>query len=157
MFGELEFHTNNEIKPSIDEENLLIIFYFLDQMKERFSLIDYGVFSAMLVISASIGLYFAFKERHKKKISEVLLGDRKLKIFPVAMSIMASFTSVIFLLNKFLTFFKLFKIIFDIIEGNIYSRIFSRNVFVWYNVCIDWRIIFFHPAVCCSHLCSFFP
>ena len=63
-------------------------------MKERFSSIDYVIFSAMLIISAAIGLYFAWNERNKKQVAEVLLGGRKLKIFPVAMSIMASFTSV---------------------------------------------------------------
>lgn len=68
-------------------------------MVEKFSPLDYGVFIAMLIISASIGLYFAFKERDKKKVSQVLLGDRKLKIFPVAMSIMASFTSAVSILG----------------------------------------------------------
>ena len=64
-------------------------------MDGKFSYIDYAVFSLVLVLTAFIGLYFAWKERNKKNVNEVLLGGRKLKIFPVAMSIMASFTSVI--------------------------------------------------------------
>jgi Na+/proline symporter len=63
-------------------------------MDGKFSYIDYAVFSLVLVLTAFIGLYFAWKERNKKNVNEVLLGGRKLKIFPVAMSIMASFTSV---------------------------------------------------------------
>ena len=63
-------------------------------MSLTFSLVDYAVFTLMLIISALIGFYFAWKERNKKNADEMLLGGRKLKIFPVAMSIMASFTSV---------------------------------------------------------------
>lgn len=64
-------------------------------MVGRFEYIDYAVFSLVLVLTACIGLYFAWKERNNN-VDQVLLGGRKLKIFPVAMSIMASFTSVIF-------------------------------------------------------------
>lgn len=65
----------------------------------RFSVIDYLLFFLMLLISALIGFYYAWKERHKKTVDRVLLGGRKLKIFPVAMSIMASFTSAISILG----------------------------------------------------------
>ena len=63
-------------------------------MNERFSAFDYAVFALMLLVSAGIGFYFAWKERNKKNVNEILLGGRNLSIFPVAMSIMASFTSV---------------------------------------------------------------
>lgn len=63
-------------------------------MNERFSSLDYAVFGLMLLVSAGIGFYFAWKERNKTNVNEILLGGRKLNVFPVAMSIMASFTSV---------------------------------------------------------------
>lgn len=84
----------------------------------RFHLIDYLVFGAMLVFSASVGVYFGYFNKSKpkrksvheppdeesyteKKITdfgsksmlEYLLGSRKLKSFPVAMSLVASYIS----------------------------------------------------------------
>lgn len=64
-----------------------------------FSVYDYIVFAIMLGISLLIGLYYALKDRKKKTVDEFLLGGRKLKIFPVAMSILASFTSAISILG----------------------------------------------------------
>lgn len=65
----------------------------------NFSAIDYTVFGLMLAISALIGFYYAFNDRKKKNTEEFLLGGRKLQIFPVAMSILASFTSAISILG----------------------------------------------------------
>lgn len=81
----------------------------------RFHLIDYLVFGAMLVFSASVGVYFAYFSKSKNKpqadddvfdeekvksndfgsksMLEYLLGSRKLKSFPVAMSLVASYIS----------------------------------------------------------------
>lgn len=83
----------------------------------RFHLIDYLVFGAMLVFSASVGVYFAYFSKASKKqrqseiddaldneekvksdfgsksMLEYLLGSRKLKSFPVAMSLVASYIS----------------------------------------------------------------
>lgn len=80
----------------------------------RFHLIDYLVFGAMLIFSASVGVYFAYFSKSKKQqrqvddaldeekvktdfgsksMLEYLLGSRKLKSFPVAMSLVASYIS----------------------------------------------------------------
>lgn len=84
----------------------------------RFHLIDYLVFGSMLVFSAGVGVYFGYfnkskskrstdRERHddeaytekkttdfgSKSMLEYLLGSRKLKSFPVAMSLVASYIS----------------------------------------------------------------
>lgn len=81
----------------------------------KFHLIDYLVFGAMLVFSASVGVYFAYFSKSKKRqldddaldddeekvkntlgsksMLEYLLGSRKLKSFPVAMSLVASYIS----------------------------------------------------------------
>jgi Na+/proline symporter len=70
-----------------------------DETKPTFSITDYAVFIAMLVLSALIGFYYAWTERHKRTLDRILLGGRKLKIFPVAMSILASFTSAVSVLG----------------------------------------------------------
>lgn len=85
----------------------------------RFHIVDYMVFGSMLVFSASVGIYFGYfnkskskrqasNDRHRdetytddkkmtdfgsKSMLEYLLGSRKLKSFPVAMSLVASYIS----------------------------------------------------------------
>jgi Na+/proline symporter len=48
----------------------------------------------MLAICASIGVYFGFFEKKSKAIadeSDYLVGGRRMKIFPVAMSLIARY------------------------------------------------------------------
>jgi len=83
----------------------------------RFHLIDYLVFGTMLIFSAGVGVYFGYFSKSKrrsharqrsaddtqndkaksdfgsKSMLEYLLGSRKLKAFPVAMSLVASYIS----------------------------------------------------------------
>lgn len=85
----------------------------------KFHMIDYAVFVTMLVFSASVGVYFGYFNKSKSKrpstqanhhddeaytekkttdfgsksMLEYLLGSRKLKAFPVAMSLVASYIS----------------------------------------------------------------
>jgi Na+/proline symporter len=46
----------------------------------NFSIADYAVFASMLLISALIGFYYAFKDRKKNNTDEFLLGGRKLQV-----------------------------------------------------------------------------
>ncbi|KAL8583175.1 hypothetical protein ACOMHN_046559 [Nucella lapillus] len=59
---------------------------------------DYVVFGAVLAISAAIGLFAAFKHR-KATAEQLLTGNRKLPILPVAMSLTASFLSAVTVLG----------------------------------------------------------
>lgn len=75
----------------------------LEQIKihlQRFGTLDYSVFVVMLLGCVLIGIYFGFIEKKpkpsKRKCSIVsieeddyLVGGRKMKIFPVAMSLIA--------------------------------------------------------------------
>lgn len=100
-----------------------------DSLKElyRFSVVDYGVFASMLVLSAACGIYFGFfkrtvnhtpdssddecgpsrnssnNKRHttfgSSTMDEYLLGSRKLKAFPVAMSLVAGYISGVTILG----------------------------------------------------------
>ncbi|KAH9515509.1 hypothetical protein Btru_011200 [Bulinus truncatus] len=56
---------------------------------------DYLVFGVMLAISSVIGLYFGImsRKKHTASADEMLTGNRKLPVIPVAMSLGASFTS----------------------------------------------------------------
>ena len=65
----------------------------------RFHEWDYVVFGLTLLVSASIGLYYAIKDRKVKDENEFLLAGRKMAVFPVALSLLSSFISAITLLG----------------------------------------------------------
>ncbi|CAF1075479.1 unnamed protein product [Brachionus calyciflorus] len=65
----------------------------------KFHYADYIVFATMLVASAVIGIVFGWLDRKKKSTKDFLLGGGDLKIFPVGISILASFTSAIAILG----------------------------------------------------------
>ena len=46
-----------------------------------FSIPDYCVFFAMLLISALIGFFYAYKSKKVKNVDDFLLGGRKLQVF----------------------------------------------------------------------------
>ncbi|CAG4915433.1 unnamed protein product [Colias eurytheme] len=60
---------------------------------------DYVIMAATLIASVVIGLYFKFTGGKQKTNEEYLLADRNMSIFPVAVSLMASFMSAITLLG----------------------------------------------------------
>lgn len=61
-----------------------------------FSAWDYVVFSVMLLVSAAIGLYYAYVGRHGSQSSgDFLTGGRSMTAVPLAMSLSASFMSAI--------------------------------------------------------------
>lgn len=66
----------------------------------RFTVWDYVVFSGMLCVSAAIGIYYAVMGvRRKATTDDFLMGGRSMSVFPVALSILASFMSAITLLG----------------------------------------------------------
>uniref|UniRef100_A0A3Q1GBZ6 Solute carrier family 5 member 8 n=1 Tax=Acanthochromis polyacanthus TaxID=80966 RepID=A0A3Q1GBZ6_9TELE len=58
-----------------------------------FSVWDYVVFAAIIVVSAGIGLFQSFRGRKESTSAEFLLGGRQMTAVPVAMSLTASFMS----------------------------------------------------------------
>ncbi|XP_072939944.1 putative sodium-dependent multivitamin transporter isoform X2 [Epargyreus clarus] len=64
-----------------------------------FGVWDYIIMSATMIASVLIGLYFKFSGGKQKTNEEYLLADRNMSIFPVAVSLMASFMSAITLLG----------------------------------------------------------
>ncbi|CAG4992572.1 unnamed protein product [Parnassius apollo] len=64
-----------------------------------FGLWDYIIMAATMIASVAIGLYFRFSGGKQKTNEEYLMADRNMSIFPVAVSLMASFMSAITLLG----------------------------------------------------------
>lgn len=55
-----------------------------------FDAYDYIVFGAMLIVSALIGVHFAFFAKVKQNTtSEYLMGGKTMGIFPISMSLIA--------------------------------------------------------------------
>lgn len=61
---------------------------------------DYAVWVVVLVVSMAIGVYFAWAGRGRGSAQEFLTGGRKLSIFPVSMSMIASLMSSITVLSN---------------------------------------------------------
>lgn len=54
-----------------------------------FSAIDYTVLATMLSISAGIGVWFGFCNKGEQTTEEYLMGGRKMKTIPIAISLVA--------------------------------------------------------------------
>ncbi|XP_017075076.2 sodium-coupled monocarboxylate transporter 1 [Drosophila eugracilis] len=87
----------------------------------RFGIVDYTVFLAMTILSIATGLYYGWIKKTKKnvepnppnvntterstpnlgseKMDEYLMGSRNLKVFPIAMSLIASYISGVAILG----------------------------------------------------------
>jgi Na+/pantothenate symporter len=65
----------------------------------RFHWADYILFVIVLIASAAIGIYYGFTGTRQKTTSEFFLGDRNMNLFPVTISILASFISAVSILG----------------------------------------------------------
>ncbi|CAH1785524.1 unnamed protein product [Owenia fusiformis] len=68
-------------------------------MASTFHWADYIVFSAFIVVSLAIGVFYSCTGGKQKTNSEYLLADRKLHCLPTSLSLMVTFTSCITLLG----------------------------------------------------------
>ncbi|XP_059052788.1 putative sodium-dependent multivitamin transporter [Achroia grisella] len=64
-----------------------------------FGVWDYIIMVSTMIASVAIGVYFRFSGGKQKTNEEYLMADRNMSIFPVAVSLMASFMSAITLLG----------------------------------------------------------
>ncbi|XP_017285382.1 sodium-coupled monocarboxylate transporter 1 isoform X2 [Kryptolebias marmoratus] len=65
-----------------------------------FVALDYVVFALMLVVSAAVGVYFAWTDRGQTNSGDFLTGGRRLTALPVSLSLTASFMSAITVLSN---------------------------------------------------------
>lgn len=80
--------------------NLKALFPTLTKMAvTSFALADYVVFALMLVVSAAVGIYYAWVDRSRRNPGNFLTGGRKLTALPVSLSLTASFMSAITVLS----------------------------------------------------------
>ena len=67
---------------------------------DRFGVVDYVVFSLMMLISTLIGIWYGCGPGGKQKTTaEYLLGDRKMSLLPVAISLLVTFLSAVSLIG----------------------------------------------------------
>ncbi|XP_053692187.1 sodium-coupled monocarboxylate transporter 1-like [Sabethes cyaneus] len=72
----------------------------VSQQVLRFTVFDYGIFIALLVVSVLIGIYFGFCSKIKQdNVEEYILGGKSMPKFPVAASLIATSVSGISLLG----------------------------------------------------------
>lgn len=57
----------------------------------RFTLIDYGIFLAMLILSSIVGIYYGFIAKQKQNnTNEYLLGGKQMTLIPIAVSLVVT-------------------------------------------------------------------
>jgi sodium-coupled monocarboxylate transporter 8/12 len=61
-----------------------------------FHWLDYAIFGVSLLVNVAVGVYFAMKQRSSETI---LVGDRQLHPIPVALSLVATVLSAVFVLG----------------------------------------------------------
>lgn len=100
-----------------------------------FGVWDYVVFAAMLVISAAIGIYYAFAGNSQHTSKDFLMGGRSMNAVPVALSLTASFMSAITVLGtptevyRFGVIYSIFGITFllvVVISAEVFLPVFYR-------------------------------
>ena len=67
-------------------------------VENKFSVVDYVVFGAMLLVSSAIGIYHAFGGK-QSSTKEYLMAGRNMPAFPIFVSLLASYLSAITLLG----------------------------------------------------------
>lgn len=70
-----------------------------DDFGTGFHAADYVIFVLFLVISSGIGIFYACRGGRQKTNNEFLMGNRKLRTLPVAISIVVSFVSGVLVLG----------------------------------------------------------
>lgn len=96
---------------------------------------DYVVFGGMLLISAVIGLYYAFSGGKQQTSKDFLMGGRRMSAVPVALSLTASFMSAVTVLGtptevyRFGAIFSLFGITYllvVVISAEVFLPVFYK-------------------------------
>ncbi|KAK2506998.1 hypothetical protein MC885_005182 [Smutsia gigantea] len=100
-----------------------------------FGVWDYVVFAAMLLISAVIGIYYAFAGGGQQTSKDFLMGGRRMTAVPVALSLTASFMSAVTVLGtpsevyRFGAIFSIFAITYFlvvVISAEVFLPVFYR-------------------------------
>lgn len=80
--------------------------YIEHDIDRYFDIFDYLVFAVMLIVSALIGVYFAWFAKVKQNTtSEYLMGGKTMGIFPISMSLIARYVHKLILVVPSMFFF----------------------------------------------------
>uniref|UniRef100_A0A1I8HLC5 Sodium-coupled monocarboxylate transporter 1 n=1 Tax=Macrostomum lignano TaxID=282301 RepID=A0A1I8HLC5_9PLAT len=71
----------------------------LERTSNSFHWADYVILVLSLLISCSVGIYFALSGGKQRTTAEYLMGDRSMRLVPVSVSLVASFLSAILILG----------------------------------------------------------
>ena len=63
------------------------------EIPNTFHWVDYLVFAMSLVVATAIGIFYTWRDRGKQTTTNFLLGNRKMGILPVTLSLMATTVS----------------------------------------------------------------
>ncbi|OWF48465.1 sodium-coupled monocarboxylate transporter 1-like [Mizuhopecten yessoensis] len=101
-----------------------------------FNEIDFIVFGATLLASASIGLYYAIRDRKSDDAEDFLLGGRKMHYLPVSLSLLSSFISAITLLGTPAEVYRYNTMYWWITVGFLITAMGAAHIFipVFYNL-----------------------
>lgn len=81
----------------------------IESLRSSFGWLDYIIFLGMLLGCSGVGVFFALKDSGVKSKTDFeeyyLVGGRKMKIFPVAMSLISSWISGISVLGNVTEFY----------------------------------------------------
>uniref|UniRef100_A0A8B9EAL8 Solute carrier family 5 member 12 n=1 Tax=Anser cygnoides TaxID=8845 RepID=A0A8B9EAL8_ANSCY len=114
---------------------------------KKFVAWDYVVFALLFLVCASIGVFFAIKERKKKTSKEFLVGGKQMSYGPIAFSLTSSFMSAVTVLGtpsevyrygaSFVLFFLSYTIVI-IFTAELFLPVFYRSGItstyeIWYS------------------------
>ncbi|KAL3977449.1 transmembrane protein 25 [Sarotherodon galilaeus] len=91
---------------------------------------DYAVFVLMLLVSATIGLYYAKIGRRQPNTQEFLTGGRKLTALPVSLSLTASVLSSVLLISIPVEVYRYGAIIGYTCFGHFLAQVFTSEIFL---------------------------
>ncbi|KAK7111529.1 sodium-coupled monocarboxylate transporter 1-like [Littorina saxatilis] len=97
---------------------------------KTFSTLDYIIFAGILIISAGIGFYHAWKDRRKDTLKEFLLAGGNMQTLPVALSLVASFMSAITLLGTPVEMYQYSTMYFYIGIGYLLAMAGAAHIYV---------------------------
>ncbi|KAM7366965.1 hypothetical protein PAMP_014896 [Pampus punctatissimus] len=126
-----------------------------------FVVADYVVFVLMLVVSAAVGVYFAWMDKSQSTSRDFLTGGRRMTALPVSMSLTASFMSSITVLSNpaevycygaIFIFFGLAYTLTMVVTSEVFLPVFCRLAITSTYEILYTGIIIYGPALALSQV-----
>ncbi|ETE58630.1 Sodium-coupled monocarboxylate transporter 1, partial [Ophiophagus hannah] len=134
-----------------------------DVLRQRFTTLDYVIFSTMLLLSAIIGVFYAF-QGFPKSHKDFLMADHNLSFLPVAFSLATSFMSGLAVLGtpaevyRFGSIFLLFAFsyaIMVVISAEVFLPVFYRLGLTSVYEILYTSIVIYSPSLALNKVAGF--